>query len=100
MARKSRNANGTISLIATETVIGVELRKEINLGGTDTTAGTTRVRPTNVTATIAAEPGVGEDASGFILLHNGPAGGFTQNFKAAAGDYEVNEVIEALITDA
>ena len=98
--RRPRAANGRITLTASETVIGVELRKTINLGGDDATAGTTKVRPTNVTATIAAEPGADVDPSGVVLLHNGPQGGFTQQFKGAAGDYEVNAVIEALITDA
>ena len=35
-----------------------------------------------------------------ILLHNGPAGGFTQQARVAAGEYIVNEVIKAVITDA
>lgn len=97
MARKA-TTNGVVALVATETIIGVELRKTINLGGDDETAGTTKVRPTNVTATIASTPG--GSADGVILLHNGPAGGFTQQFKGAAGNYAVNAVIAAVITTA
>ena len=36
----------------------------------------------------------------FILLQNGAKGGFRQEFKGPAGQYYVNDVIKALVTDA
>ncbi len=90
MAIRTKESNGRITLIATETVIGVKLVREID---------GTKVRPSSVTAAIATTAGAGEDPD-FVLLYSGPKGGFTQQFKAAAGQYEVNDAVDALITDA
>ena len=95
MARRIRQTTGAntgrIELTATETVIGVELNREIGDG--------VKVRPTNVTAAMAPAPGADANVD-YILLHNGPKGGFTQPFKGTAGFYNVGDVVRALITDA
>lgn len=96
----------TVTLTATETVIGVRIAKTIPAGdfpgGTHSAGdefGDVRVRPTNVTATIASASG--DNDPDFILLHNGPNGGFTQQFKpGAAGTFRTNAVVTAVITDA
>ena len=41
-----------------------------------------------------------EQETDYILLHNGPKGGFSQEFVGVAGDYFVNDVIKALVTTA
>ena len=85
----------------TGTIIGVELFKEIpqgyetGTGGTITPIGAVRIRPTNVTATCGESI---ETADNFILLHNGPGGGFTQNYRGAATLF-FNSVVRAVITD-
>ena len=78
-------------------IIGIVLKKEI--------AGGVKIRPTNVTATISSVPynsgGTPTDPD-YILLHNGPKGGFSQELVLGAVDqiYRVNDVIEAVITKA
>ena len=93
----------------TGTIIGVELFKEIPQGftangrtpiptqnaTTGNIPGGVRVRPTNVTATCGETV---ETADNFILLHNGPAGGFTQNYRGGATLF-FNSVVRAVITD-
>ena len=79
-------------------VIGVVLERTIANG--------VKIRPTNTTATINVAAGSGaitddeRDAAKAILLHNGPKGGFTQQFKGGGGDHLVSDNIAALITDA
>ena len=82
------------------TIIGVELFKEIPQGyevdgTTITPIGAVRIRPTNVTATCGESLAT---ADNFILLHNGPAGGFTQNYRGADTLF-FNSVVRAVITD-
>ncbi len=94
---------------AAETVIGVVLKKEIPQSVSDSgTAGSTRytesdqtveIRPTNVTAVISSTAGATNDPD-YIVLKNGPKGGFKQNLPLTAdGVYQVNAVIEAVITE-
>ena len=87
--------------VGTATIIGVELFKEIPQGytvdGTTITPhGDVKIRPTNVTATCGES--IGESDS-FILLHNGPKGGFTQNYNGTAQTLFFNSVVRAVITD-
>ena len=82
------------------TIIGVELFREIPQGyevdGTTVTPiGEVKIRPTNVTATCGESV---ETADNFILLHNGPRGGFTQNYNGANTLF-FNSVVRAVITD-
>ena len=84
----------------TGTIIGVELFKEIPagfeiVGTTITPYGEVKVRPTNVTATCGETVAT---ADNFILVHNGPNGGFTQNYRGA-GTLFFNSVVRAVITD-
>ena len=84
----------------TGTIIGVELFKEIPAGytvngSTITPHGDVKIRPTNVTATCGETVAT---ADNFILLHNGPKGGFTQNYRGGATLF-FNSVVRAVITD-
>ena len=83
------------------TIIGVELLKEIPQGytvdGTTVTPhGEVKIRPTNVTATVGESV---DESDSFILLHNGPKGGFTQNYNGTATTLFFNSVVRAVITD-
>ena len=108
-----QNNRYTVNLGGTAArVIGVVLKTEIPQGILDSgTAGATRytedtnnvvaIRPTNVTATInSADPADPEAAPDYILLKNGPKGGFRQELPAVSGVRQVNSVIAAVITDA
>ena len=98
----------TADIPVAHTIIGVELFKTIPSGytitGTTITphADTVTIRPTNVTATCGESV---ETADNFILIHNGPKGGFTQNYKGGAvgatGNVTLffNSVVRAVITD-
>ena len=82
------------------TIIGVELFREIPQGyeidgTTATPIGEVKIRPTNVTATCGESI---DRADSFILLHNGPRGGFTQNYNGANTLF-FNSVVRAVITD-
>ena len=92
------------------TIIGVELFKEIPQGYTadgrtpipgedPALAGSfpqgVKIRPTNVTATCGESVTTSDN---FILLHNGPSGGFTQNYNGATTLF-FNSVVRAVITD-
>ena len=69
------------------TIIGIELVRNLPNG--------VKIRPTNVTATC----GVSEaEPDQFILLHNGPKGGFSQNYNGADTLF-FNAVVAAVITD-
>ena len=87
--------------VGSATIIGVELFKEIPQGytvdGTTVTPhGGVKIRPTNVTATCGEAVG---DSDSFILLHNGPKGGFSQNYNGTATTLFFNAVVRAVITD-
>lgn len=96
-----------ITTLAADTrIVGVVLKTEIPLGivedagvfSEDLTAGTTKVRPTNVTATISSEIGATNEPD-YILLKNGNNGGFSQELPVTTGGiYQVNSVIDAVIT--
>lgn len=85
------------------TIIGVVLTRTIpagpwqGTGAAGSEQGDVRVRPTNVTATVSHAAGAEPDV---ILLHNGPNGGFTQQFKptTAAANFRTNSVVRAIIT--
>ena len=86
----------TVDLAAGANITGVVLRRQLE------NDNSVKVRPTNVTATIgtvAATATAGEP--NYILLHNGPAGGFNQGgvISAAAITVAVNGVVEAIITE-
>ena len=61
--------------------------------------GEVEVRPTNVTATAIVEQPTGTYTE-VVLLKNGPNGGFTQTGLISAGTWYVNEVVDAIITNA
>ena len=87
--------------VGDNTIIGVELFKEIPQGytvdGTTVTPhGEVKIRPTNVTATVGESV---NESDNFILLHNGPKGGFTQNYNGTATTLFFNSVVRAVITD-
>ena len=93
-----------VTLAADATIIGVRLAKSIPQGewiGASPAAGAeeegVKVRPTNVTATIGTTVDSDPD---YILLHNGPAGGYTQQAQLAAGRYRVNSVVTGIMTNA
>ena len=87
-----------------DTIIGVRLAKVIPAGewqGASPSAGDeegdVRVRPTNVTATIST---VASEDPDFIVLHNGPNGGFTQELRVTgAANFRTNAVVTAVITN-
>ena len=95
------------------TIIGVELFREIpqgyetDAGNVIPVGGMVRIRPTNVTATCgelldgqtANAANIDTAASRFILLHNGPRGGFSQDYKGSQGTLYFNSVVRAVITD-
>ena len=94
----------TVTLAADATIIGVRLAKSIPQGewlGASPAAGAeeegVKVRPTNVTATIGTAANAEPD---YILLHNGPAGGYTQQAHLAMGTYRVNAVVTGIMTNA
>ena len=101
--RKEKNTNGLVTLTDDEIIIGVELERFIPQG-VDTNGnalGFVKVRPTNVTARIATVAGANQlEENSVILLSNGPHGGFTQQANLAAGNYEVNDVVRAVITNS
>ena len=85
-----------------ELVVGVVLSTRIPSGNypSGLTAGDEygdiKIRPTNVTATISSEA---DEDPNFIVLHNGPAGGFTQQLQlAASGTYRANAAVLEVIT--
>ena len=82
----------------TGTIVGVELRKTIEQGfdSNGNPTGEVRVRPTNVTATLGETV---DTADSFIVLHNGPHGGFTQQYNGADTLF-TNSVIAAVITNS
>ena len=96
----------SFDLPANATVIGVELARTIpqgymedpNTAGNYIPQGEVIVRPTNVTATVGVAAG---DDPSYILLKNGPQGGFTQNLRlgAAAAGVLTNAVVTGIITD-
>ena len=88
-----------------DTIIGVRLAKTIPQGDWTIASpsagdeeGGVRVRPTNVTATISTAASADPD---FIVLHNGPKGGFTQQLKFETGgaNFRTNAVVTAVITN-
>ena len=105
MARRAKGANGAPAgqVNVDGRIIGVELERFINQGvdsqGNPVGIGEVKVRPTNVTARIATVTGNGQlEENSIILLSNGPHGGFTQEAMLPNGNYEVNDVIRAVIT--
>ena len=91
-----------ISLDADEVIVGVVLR-------TSLLNSDVKVRPTNTTAWICTVAGTGnvsdaeENAGKYILLHNGPHGGFSQggaiNYTSSAASYLVSDNIDSIITE-
>ena len=87
-----------------DTIIGVRLAKTIPQGdwiGASPSAGDeegdVKVRPTNVTATISTAASADPD---YIVLHNGPKGGFTQELRVTgAANFRTNAVVTAVITN-
>ena len=100
MAYKVKGANGMVTLNVAESITGVVLE--------DTIQGDVKIRPTNTTAWICTDPDVDDledvdPTERFILLHNGPKGGFTQGgalATAAAQTFLVSQNVFAVITDA
>ena len=103
---------------ANQRILGVRLARTIPAGawegavpagaaGLGLEQGDIKVRPTNVTATIgtldAATPDPAIEAAGgydpsYIILHNGPAGGYVQQAEFVAGTYRVNAVVAGIVT--
>ena len=97
----------TIEAGANETILGVELKESIPQGYDSAGApeGDVKIRPTNVTATIstvgAASIAAATQEPNYILLKNGPQGGFSQSARLEnTMVYQVNAVVAAVITDA
>ena len=96
-------------LRANERIIGVELARTIPQAKVSTGTGAAdfelreevKVRPTNVTAVIGTEVATPliENQNDYILLHNGPAGGFRQEYTGPAGLYHFNDVVRAVVTN-
>lgn len=90
----------TFTNVAANTIIGVRLAKTIPAGdhiagSAGSEQGDVKVRPTNVTATIGTTADTDPD---YIVLHNGPNGGFTQELKVGSGTFRTNAVVTAVIT--
>ena len=97
MALKTKGADGMITLVAAEVISGVVLE--------DTIQGDVKIRPTNTTAWICTDPAVDDledvdPTERFILLHNGPKGGFTQGGALGAGTFLVSQNVFAVITNS
>ena len=95
--RVKSQTTGTVSIVGNESITGVVLE--------DTIQTDIKIRPTNTTAWIATDSAIAmfediEPTERFILLHNGPKGGFTQGGALGAGTYFVSQNVFAVITDA
>ena len=84
MAVHVRQANGQLDPVLAGTIVGVIINRTV-------------ARPTSITATITS--GAGE----YVLLQNGPKGGFDQfgvNANNFTGTVTVNDAVTAVISNS